>query len=422
MANELSQAIKVAWAEIAAEVDMGCTLSKLIIQQNEFDMGDEEGQRNGDTVYLPKPYRFIAQDGYESTDSDFQDLIDQNIAITRQGKKRVLFKTAAFQNRDGRVTSQGLKAMKKTIRDAIDLTVYEMALLHASQVQTSTGAFEFQDAIDMENLMYNSGLGGYSKNALLSNTDYRGVANVLGANQYDASRTTNALERAMIPDLATFQTMRSDYTLTLPGVTTPAGFAVDGNQAYVVSTYNTPGDPSSGFKNPNQMSLKVKATSTVDVSGMVGCKITRANGFRVDPNTRAEGDTLLTHTVVAVDNSNKILTIEPPIIGLNNASGPAYANCSADALADEDLVILNEKPCNPSLFWIPEAITIIPGNIETPSAGLEIAQAQTENGIPMELISVGDFDNGGLKHKGVVYFDVVVTQPEFVFCHLSGQS
>ena len=255
MSNAIAKELRIMWSDLAADTDMTCTVSKLIAQENKFDMGDQEGERSDDTAYIPKPYRFNVQDGYASQDSDFQDLIDRMIVIPRNGVKRILFKTEAFQNRDGRITEQGKKAMMRDIRNAIDLTVYQEMVLHASQIETSTGAFSFQDAIGMENRMFNAGLGGYSKNALLSNTDYMGVASVLGANQYDAARTTGAMEKAMLPDLATFKTMRSDYTLKLDGVATAAGFAVDGTQAYVVSTYNTPGNKQSGFKNPNQQNV-----------------------------------------------------------------------------------------------------------------------------------------------------------------------
>tara|TARA_R100000951_G_scaffold108001_1_gene103891 strand:- start:1228 stop:2484 length:1257 start_codon:yes stop_codon:yes gene_type:complete len=418
MSNALAKELRVMWAELAADTDINCTISKKIVSENRFDMGDQEGERSDDTAYIPKPYRFNTQDGYESSDSDFQDLIDRMIVVTRNGVKRILFKTDAFQNRDGRITEQGKKALMRDIRNAIDLTCYQTALLHSSQVNVSTGKFTFQDAIEMENRMFNAGLGGYQKNALLSNVDYKEVANILGANQYDAARTTNALERAMIPDLATFSTMRSDYTLKLPGVATPAGFAVDGNQTYIVSTYNTPGDKNSGFKNPNQQVLKVKATSTVDVSGMVGSKISRDGGFATDPETRNATDDLLTHTIVAVDNVNKTLTVEPPIV-----SGVSpYKNCSTNATDDDALTILNKVTSSPSLFWIPEAITIVPGNIMTPDEGMSVAQATTEQGLPMELISEGDFHKGGRKFKGVIYFDVVATNPEYMFAHLSNQT
>lgn len=418
MSNAFAKELRIMWSELAADTDIKCTISNLFVQQNKFDMGTEEGERSNDTAYIPKPYRFNVQDGYESSDADFQDLIDRMIVVTRNGVKRVLFKTEAFQNRDGRITEQGKAALMRDIRNAIDLTCYNELLKHASQINTSSGKFTFQDAIAMENRMYNAGLGGYSKNALLSNTDYMQVANVLGANQYDSSRTTTALEKAMLPDLATFTTMRSDYTLKLDGVTTPAGFAVDGDQTYVVSTYNTPGDKNSGFKNPNQQVLKVKATATVDVSGFVGSKISRDGGFAIDPETRSATDSLLTHTIVAVDNTNKTLTIEPPIIGGDSP----YANCSTDAKADDALTILNKNTCNPSIFWIPEAITIVPGVIMTPDEGLSVATAVTEQGLPMELISEGDFHKGGRKLKGVVYFDVVATNPEYIFAHLSNQS
>ena len=417
MSNEFGKDIKVMWAQLAADTNINCVLSKLIATENTFYMGEQDGERSNDTAYIPKPYRFNVQDGYESSDSDFQDLIDQFIVVTRNGVKRILFKTEAFQNRDGRVTEQGKMALMRDIKNALDLTVYETVALHASQVITSDGEFTFQDAIALENAMFNAGLGGYKKNLLLSNTDYAGVASVLGANQYDSKRTTDALERAMLPPLATFSTMRSDYVLNAPHMATPPGFAVDGNQTYVVSTYNTPGDKNSGFKNPNTQVLKVKATSTVDVSGMKGMKISRAGGNSVDPETKSNTGSLLTHTVIAVDNVNKTLTIEPPII----SGDSPYKNCTSNANDDDALTIVSAKPCNPSYAWVPEAITIVPGLIQTPDDGLTIAQAATDQGLPMELIQEGDFHKGGRKFKGVLYFDVVATNPEMIFAHYSKQ-
>ena len=99
-----------------------------------------------------------------------------------------------------------------------------------------------------------------------------------------------------------------------------------------------------------------------------------------------------------------------------------YKNCSTNATDDDALTILNKVTSSPSLFWIPEAITIVPGNIMTPDEGMSVAQATTEQGLPMELISEGDFHKGGRKFKGVIYFDVVATNPEYMFAHLSNQT
>ena len=99
-----------------------------------------------------------------------------------------------------------------------------------------------------------------------------------------------------------------------------------------------------------------------------------------------------------------------------------YANVSTEATDDDALTILNNTASNPSVFWVPEAVCIIPGNIMTPDEGMVVAQAVTEQGLPMELISEGDFHAGGRKFKGVIYFDVCITNPEYVFAHLSGQT
>ena len=87
MSNALAKELRIMWSELAADTNIKCTISNLITQQNTFDMGDQEGERSDDTAYIPKLYRFNVQEGYESTDGDFQDLVDRMIVVTRNYEK-----------------------------------------------------------------------------------------------------------------------------------------------------------------------------------------------------------------------------------------------------------------------------------------------------------------------------------------------
>ena len=109
----------------------------------------------------------------------------------------------------------------------------------ASLFQAKAGAnFAFDDAISAEVLMLNRGLGAYDKKLFLSNTDYSKVAKDLGTNQYNEKGVVlDALTKATIPNLATFDTMRSDYLINLPANVT-AGLVINGNQSHTVATYD----------------------------------------------------------------------------------------------------------------------------------------------------------------------------------------
>ena len=130
----------------------------------------------------------------------------------------------------------------RDLANVIDLVSYQTMIDSASMVQTSASAFDYQQAIDAETLMLNRGFGAYDKKLFLSNRDYSKVAKDLGQNQYYGRDGVplDALSRAKIPDLATFDTMRSDYLLSLPAPT-PAALTITSDQAHTVETYDANG-------------------------------------------------------------------------------------------------------------------------------------------------------------------------------------
>ena len=150
MANEIGNEIKVMWDDVASTTDINCTLSKAL---ENFNMGEVEGARTDDQVYLPQEYRFNVQDGLTSSDSDFQDLIDRMIKIDRTKVKRVLFKISAKEMRDPRLLKMAGEGIARDIRNAIDVAAYETAIEEGALVYSSASAFEWQTAADVEVLM-----------------------------------------------------------------------------------------------------------------------------------------------------------------------------------------------------------------------------------------------------------------------------
>lgn len=406
MANEIGNEIKVMWDDVASTTDINCTLSKAL---ENFNIGEVEGARTDDQVYLPQEYRFNVQDGLTSSDSDFQDLIDRMIKIDRTKVKRVLFKISAKEMRDPRLLKMAGEGIARDIRNAIDVAAYETAIEEGALVYSSVSAFEWQTAADVEVLMADRGLGGYNKKAFLSLPDYSAVAQQLGAYQYTDGIPKDALTRAKLPMLQTFDTMRADYRKTLAGNAT-TGVTVNGAQSHTPQTYVT--GSTTEFYDNRRMTLNVNIGTITNMPR--GTKFTIANVFALNPETRESTGSLQTFTVIG--GAASALTISPAIV----TTGP-YANCDAVAADTAAVTILNTTTSAPSIFYTPESLLLVPGQLPLGGPGVDEVVTTTENGIPLVMTMEKDFHTGDMHCKGVVYFDVVAKHPERIAVCLTGQ-
>ena len=221
--------------------------------------------------------------------------------------------------RDPQRREKVVQGFARDLANSIDQTAYRTMINAATMVQVSANAFDYQAAIDAEILMLNRGLGGYNKKMLLSNRDYGQVAKDLGANQYNESGIVkDALTRATLPDLATFETMRSDYLLTLP-TPTAAALTVNAEQSHTVSTY----DANDEFYLDNR-SMPLAVTNATTATMPVGTKFNIDGVNFLHPETYVDSGELLTFTVVT--SGAGTVQVQPALV----AAGP-YRNASAVA-------------------------------------------------------------------------------------------
>lgn len=421
MANELAHDKMCAlWEETAETTSNNQTFSKNLDVYNMSDMSDKDRAASAsdnandaggsDREYIPQEYRFNVQDGIVSQDSDFQDIVDRMIPVNRGRAKRVLAQIDAKGLRDPQRVSEVAKGFGRDIANAVDLDCYQTAVNEATMIVTSTTAFDYQDAIDAEVTMLNYGLGSYNKKLFLSNTDYAQVAKDLGQKEFlgrDGSPQT-AFERAQIPNLATFDTMRSDYRLNLP-LSSAVGVTVNGAQEHTVATY----DANGFFLDNRSMTLNLTGATTANMP--VGTKFTVGVNY-IDPETKQDSGELLTLSVITASNGSPV--VQPAIV----ATGP-YRNASAAAADGAAVVVLNIAASNPSLFYTPEAMRIIPGRLPVPNnaASVSAIDATTEQGLPMRMSYTYDFHKEVFNMKALVFYDRQVIYPNMLGATLTSQ-
>lgn len=421
MANQLAHDLMCTlWDEVAETTSMKMSLSKdLQVYNMGGDSNDDRATNatdnsndagGSDREYIPQEYRFETQDGIVSTDGDFQDIVDRMIPVNRGKSKRVLAFIDAKGLRDPQRRKKVMQGFARDIANAVDLACYQKMINESTMAVVDTGAFTYQRPIDAEVLMLNYGLGGYDKNLFLSNKDYAQVAKELGQNQYnEAGIVKDALTKAKLPMLATFDTMRSDYLINLAAPTV-ATLSVNGAQEHTVATY----DANDFYLDNRSMALAVTASTPATMP--VGTKFTIAGVNFIHPETREDTGELLTLSVIGTGTGT--VQVQPAIV----ATGP-YRNASAGAGNAAAITVLNIANSNPSLFYTPESTVLIPGRLPVPAdaANVTSIEATTEQGLPMRMTYRYDFHKERYEMKALIFFDVQVVYPNQLGMILSNQ-
>jgi len=408
MANQIATSDMAALLdEVIKGTDIAASLSKSL---RTFDMTDVEAERSGDTMWLPQEFRFNVQDGIVSTDGDFQDLIDRMIPINLEKSKRVLATIGTKELRDPRLMKMAAQGMARDLKNAIDIECAKAIMNGATMVQTSATGFAIGDGINSGVLMDDSGLTGYDRRLILSTPHYAKVATELGQIIRTETNLT-AFEKAQIPGIADFETMKSAYRLNLIGNATST-ITVNGDQSHTVATKD-----GNGFYLDNR-SMTLALTNATTSNFVEGTKFTIAGINRLHPDTHEDSGSLMTFTVKTAGTGTAV--IQPAIV----TTGP-FRNCSDIANTGNAVVILNATTDAPSLFFTPESTVLVPGNLpvasEAQNSSVGVHSAVTEQGIPVRMTYEWDFHNEKVNIKMLAYFDVQVVNPEQVGVVLANQ-
>ena len=416
MANTFSKdKMATLFEEMADTTSLNLTLSKDLDVYSMSDMADmgrttDSAGSGADTEWIPQEYRFTVQDGYESTSGDIQDLIDRNIPVRRNKAKMIRSQIKTKDLRDPYRLERAKKGIAKDIANAVDTYAYQTMRNRANMTYAISGDISYDEMIQVESLMLNQGLGRYDKKLLASIPHYNKFAQALQT----ASRETavsDALRKAKVGELSTFDVMRAEYIDTLAGNST-TGLTINGDQSHTVSTY----DSSDEFYLDNrQMTLAITGATTANMP--VGTKFTIAGVNALNPESRTDNGSLLTFTVVTAANGAPV--VSPAIV----TTGP-YANATAQAADTAAITILNTTDNAASLFYTPESTVIVPGYLPVAqeAGGVNVFDGTTANGLPMRMTMWWDPEGEALNFKTVIFFDVAVIHPEMVGVVLDGQS
>jgi hypothetical protein len=251
----------------------------------------------------------------------------------------------------------------------------------------------------------------------LSTRDYNGMASDLAkaSRSFGNDISDNALRRAFVGNIASFQTYKLDYAIRKAAAAGGAGITMStlpaaGNfwvpRATSVATTGETSNVDNRFQT---------ITTTTNTNTVPGDSFTIANVFEVHAITKQSTGILKTFRVVSVPSTTS-LVITPPIISNQGGSDSEaqYQNCTIPTTSGTaGITFLNTAAGFMNPFWQKDALEILPGRYAVPTdAGIAVMRASTDQGIEVVMTKQYDINTMKTKFRLDEIFGVVNKQPE----------
>lgn len=403
MANQLTKGLEILFEKYLDGFEAACVVS----QQASFFFPDQKDmQRGGDVVYRPQDYMMNVTSGLDLSASSPTDLIQRQVPAAYKQPNNILWNLDAKQLRDPLTLEKSGKAAGMRLAAQIDADVASTAALWAGQTVTGTGVFSWDLGATAEAQLFSVGISpGYSRNLVLNPKDYKDVAKELGFRQYVGGVVETAYEKAKIPDIASFDTMRNDSMANV-AASAVTGLTLGANASY------TPTAMTGDIPTDNRT-----MTITLSATGLkAGDKITIAGVNRVHMQTKADTGDAATFSIISATGTTAVIT--PPIIPTG-----AYQNVTAQGASGAAVTLLNTTTAPSNVYWADGALELMAGRLAFPTdSGAKVMSATSKQGIPLIMSYFFDHIKGVYTCRFTSLYGVTVLQPEMVGVILANQA
>jgi len=397
MANQNTKDLEIMFENYVEDYDANCVISQAVATT--FP-SPESMQRAGDTFYRPQDYHMNVVTGLDVSGASKTDLIERQIPTVYRQPDNIIWELNAKEMRDEQHMIKSGQAASKRLAAEIDKNLYSVIANRAGMVVTSAAALSWEDAAQAEAVMLSRGISPAGSKLFMNPFDYKDVIKDLGNRAYMTDWSKSAYDRSQVPDIANFQTFRTDNQANLIAVGTVSGTTSNGSQSHTVTamTGDVPTDN-------RQMAYSVSGANIANTKNGDAFSIAGINA--VHNIDKTDTNQPMTFRIVSGGGTASLI-ISPAII----ATGP-YQNVTAVSAGGAALTFLNiaDNPVN--VFWGEDAVSLDYGKLAFPTdEGAKVMTANTKNGVP--LIMSYEFDH--LKAVTTVRFTTLyaatVLQPE----------
>jgi hypothetical protein len=414
MSNNFSKEERIAFENLLEGFQDALVLSRNVAVYNTDQTMME---RTNNVIWRPQPYISVSYSGTDMT-TNFDDYTQLTVPATIGFSRSVPWSMTATELRDALQEGRLGDAAKQKLASDINVAVMNVAALQGTAfVKRLAAASGFDDVAEVEAVFNERGVPDMDRNLALSTRDYNGMASDLSkaSRSFGNEISDNALRRAFVGRMASFDTYKLDYSLRKAAAAGGAGIQVStlpaaGNFWVPKATSVAATGEVSNVDNRYQ-TITVNSTANVQP----GDAFTIGNVFQVHLITKQSTGILKTFRVIAVP-SLTTMVISPPIISAQGGSDAElqYQNCVIPTTsATAPVVFLNTAAGAMNPFWQKDAIEILPGRYAVPSdAGAAVMRASTDQGI--ELVMTKQYDIKTMKtlYRLDTLYGVVNKQPE----------
>ena len=408
MANALTKDLEIMFENLIEGFDAACVMSRAV----DTSYPDPKAmQRANDTFYRPQNYRTSIVTGVDISGQSDTDIIQRQVPTTFRTPDNVRYKVNFLENRDPLHLERMGKSAAIDLAANIEANLLSTVALQSAIVIKKVGALTWDDGATAEALMLTRGVpSGRSRKLFLNPFDYKDIAKDLGNRAYIGDMSKDAYVRSKVPDIATFETFRTDTQYNLAAIGTLTSTTVSGNQSF------TPTAMTGDLPTDNRRMTLVVAGANI-ANSKNGDSFTIAGVNAVHNIDKTDTGQLMTFRIISgAGTANLVIT--PAII----ITGP-YKNCSAQAANGAAITFLNTvtKPVN--AFFADGAVTLDFGDIAVQtSGGVTWMKARTKQGVPIAMGYEQTMMKGELAIRCITRYATTVLDPEMCGVILANQT
>jgi len=403
--------ILVAWDKLTEEFEDLLVLSNAVMLGGNFAGASQE--RTNDTQWKPQPFIMNSEDGTNQT-GNFQSSNGLVVPVRVTIRKSVPWTFSDLDLRDPLQFERTLRAAKQRLASDINVSVNAVCAEQGSiVVSLATAASGYDDVALVDTAMNQRGITTDDRYLALSSANYNSMAGNLAERQTVSGIVSKAYQKALLGEVAGFETLKLDYGNTLAAATA-TGVTINGaGQFFVPSPTTTVGLDEINQDNRYQTIAITVTGNTV----AIGDAFTVAGVNSIHNISKTDTGDLQTfriHSIVTGAGGTGTIQISPPMISNGGASDieKQYQNVSATAANGAAIVFLNTttKVVNP--FWKYDSIELTPGVIAPEDAGIEKLVYTTEQGVQLCLQKQQDINTSTAKYRLDVFYGVTNKNPQ----------
>lgn len=382
----------------------------------------QEMVRARDQFWIPAPMIGSTYDGFDQT-ANFGDLTETQIPVSIGYHKVDPRKFSAKDMRNQQALNAWGKAAKQKLASDINFALAQTVSLQGSVVIKRTVApTGYDDVALADAALTEIGVTTADRKMLLAPRVYNAMAGDLAKRATNATRDLTAYSRALIGDIAGFDTFKNDVPITLAAAGGGATTVNGANQYYVPKATVT--DSLGVDVNVDNRYSDLVITATTYANIKAGDAFTIAGVNSVHMITKQDTGQLQTFRVISKPSANTI-RVAPAIIsnGGGSRAEAEYKNVTATPANGAVITWLNTTTAPTNPFWVKDSLLLLPGSYSVdPEDGWQVMRATTDAGIAVTYTRQGEINDLSVKARFEVDFGTALVSPQMAGVELFNQA